>query len=55
MKNIGYYHTDLTVNHTLKPKYPGQFHTSMVPKSTVRKKMAAVHFTTIPCEPNYTH
>ena len=21
-------------------------------KSTVRKKMAAVHFTTIPCEPN---
>ena len=22
------------------------------PQSTVRKKMAAVHFTTIPCEPN---
>ena len=22
---------------------------------TVRKKMAAVHFTTIPCEPNKTH
>ena len=24
-------------------------------KSTVRKKMAAVHFTTIPCEPNTTN
>ena len=23
-----------------------------IPQSTVRKKMAAVHFTTIPCEPN---
>ena len=25
-------------------------HTSV--ESTIRKKMAAVHFTTIPCEPN---
>jgi len=33
--------------HKLKPPEPIKKY-----KSTVGKKMAAVHFTTIPCEPN---